>query len=129
MAEGSPSKTVLVVDDDDVLRKLVCIAMQRAGLTVTIAVDGADALQKLKSQSFDVIVSDCNMPRVDGFKLCERVRAEPGIAAIPIILMTSGTVDREERTMALRLGATAIVPRTPGLAEVMAAVRRVIAAG
>ena len=129
MAEGSPGKTVLVVDDDDVLRKLVYIALQRAGLMVTIAVDGADALQKLANQSFDVIVSDCNMPRVDGFKLCESVRAEPRIAAIPIILMTSGTVDREERTTALSLGATAIVPRTPGLAEVVAAVRQVIAAG
>ena len=127
MADGSPGKTVLVVDDDDVLRKLVCIAMQRAGFTVTIAVDGVDALEKLANQPFDVIVSDCNMPRVDGFKLCESVRAEPHIAAIPIILMTSGSVDREERTLAMSLGATAIVPRTPGLTEVVAAVRQIMA--
>src|SRR3954467_2811336 len=117
--EGGKPRRALVVDDDAVLRKLVHIAIQKAGLTVSIAVDGADALKQLAQGSFDIIVSDCSMPRMDGFELCEKIRADSRFASTPIVLMTSGTIGSEDRTAAFNSGATAIVPGTPGLSQVV----------
>lgn len=119
-------KTALIVDDDPVLRKLVLISMKKAGLEVTVAVDGDDALRQLAAGSFDVIVSDCTMPDMDGFELTEQIRALPGLASTPIVLMTSGTIDLEDRKKAFQAGATAIVPRTPGLSEVVVTVRSLL---
>jgi DNA-binding response OmpR family regulator len=80
---------ILVVDDDEGMRSLVKIMLARAGFTVTLAIDGLDAMRKLAEQLPDVIVSDVMMPNLDGFGLLERVRANLASRDLPVILLTA----------------------------------------
>src|SRR4051794_11482778 len=123
---GGPPKKALIVDDDPVLRKLVLISLKKAGLEVSVAVDAEDALRQLATESFDLIISDCTMPGMDGFQLVEQIRTIPRFAPTPILLMTSGTIEFEDRRKAFQSGATAIVPRTPGLSEIVVTVQSLL---
>ena len=80
---------VLVVDDDEVIRQLISINLEMEGFQVLEAVDGIDALDKVKEFSPDVITLDVMMPRLDGWGTAEKLRADPDTAAIKIILLTA----------------------------------------
>ncbi|RVU84028.1 response regulator [Leucothrix sargassi] len=79
---------ILIVDDALDVRFLVSSIVRKLGHTVTEAVDGVDALNKLKSGSFTTVISDCNMPNMGGFELCEKIREENFPTYIYIILLT-----------------------------------------
>lgn len=73
-----PTERVLVVDDEPAIRALVAKIVERAGLTVDTAADGADAIQKIEANFYNVIVLDLMMPNVDGFGLIDYLKSRPG---------------------------------------------------
>ena len=80
---------VLVVDDDDVIRQLITVNLELEGFEVIPAVDGQDALDKVKDAQPDVVTLDVMMPRVDGWEAAERLRADPETAHIKVILLSA----------------------------------------
>ena len=97
--EGIP---VLLVEDDADTQNLVARILQKEGYQVTVAGDGIDALMRLGEKPFDLILSDVNMPNLDGFKLLELMQ-QKGIH-VPVILLT-GRIDPEDEVRGLDLGA------------------------
>jgi two-component system OmpR family response regulator len=85
--ELAPERRILVVDDEESLRDLVTTALEFVGYEVHMAVDGLDALAKVPVVAPDLIVLDVNMPHVDGFEVCRRLRADHDLT--PIIFLTA----------------------------------------
>jgi two-component system chemotaxis sensor kinase CheA len=95
--------SILVVDDSVSTREIEISMLELEGYAVTGAVDGVDALLKIRSSRFDLVVSDLNMPRMDGLKLLENIRSDETLASMPVIFVT--TVDEgESRKKAEDLG-------------------------
>lgn len=102
--DDKPNVRILVVDDDDMIRKLLRIMLCRAGYEVFLAIDGLEALRRLAEGQFDLVISDVMMPNLDGFGLLERVRANPVTRTLPVILLTArGTAN--DKAEGLGLGA------------------------
>lgn len=80
---------LLVADDEQVIRRVLEMTFRRAGFEVTMAVDGLDALEKAAASPPDLVVLDVMMPRLDGLETLRRLRAEPALSAIPVILLTA----------------------------------------
>jgi two-component system chemotaxis response regulator CheY len=87
------SASILTVDDSASIRMAMRIALTGAGYTVTEAGDGAEALSKVRATRFDMIVTDLNMPRMDGLTMIRELRKLPGQAGIPIIFVTTESDD------------------------------------
>jgi two-component system chemotaxis response regulator CheY len=83
------AKTVLNVDDSSTIRKMVSMTLTGAGYEVTEAVDGQDGLNKAKEKSFDVVLTDQNMPHMDGLTLVKSLRALPQYKSTPILMLTT----------------------------------------
>ncbi len=99
---------VLVVDDSVTTRLLEKGILESNGYEVTLAVDGVDALEKLASGSFDLVVSDVEMPRMDGFELTRRLRREEAYRELPVILVTSLSSETD-RKAGVEAGADAYI--------------------
>jgi two-component system chemotaxis response regulator CheY len=83
------SKAVLVVDDSASMRQLVSFTLRRAGFQTLEAVDGLDALERLAANRVDLILTDLNMPRLDGIGLIREVRRRPGTRTTPVLMLTT----------------------------------------
>lgn len=99
------SANILTVDDSASIRMTTRIALTNAGYNVTEAVDGADGLQKIKSGSFDLIVTDLNMPNMDGLTMIRSLRQLPAYMGTPVIFLTTES-DGEIKQQAKVAGAT-----------------------
>ena len=104
-------KTVLLVDDSITARSMLKNILEAAGYAVLTAVDGADALAVLNGQKVELVVTDVNMPRLDGFMLTERIRAEKSLAKIPVVLVTSLEA-KADRERGLEVGANAYIVKS-----------------
>ncbi|MCX7860402.1 MAG: hybrid sensor histidine kinase/response regulator [Chloroflexus sp.] len=102
---------LLVVDDSFTTRELLRSILQSAGYEVTAAIDGADALDRLRSTAYDLVVSDIEMPRVDGFTLTTRIRRELALSDLPVVLITS-LASEEHRRRGLEAGAQAYIVKS-----------------
>jgi len=91
------SKTVLVVDDSASIRQVVSIALKGAGYEVIEACDGKDALSKLNGQKIHLIVSDVNMPNLDGIGLVKQVKAHPQYKFTPIMMLTTESQESKKQ--------------------------------
>ncbi|WP_456427654.1 response regulator [Rhodocaloribacter sp.] len=100
------SKTVMVVDDSSAIRKFVMFALRARGLTVVTAQDGMDALEKMARSQVDLVITDLNMPKLDGFGLLRALRDDNDYAELPIIILSSLS-SSEEQQQGLQLGANA----------------------
>jgi two-component system, chemotaxis family, sensor kinase CheA len=85
--------------------------LESAGYRITTAVDGVDGFTTLKAGSFDLVVSDVEMPRMDGFGLTTRIRAEKKIAGLPVVLVTA-LESREHRERGIDAGANAYIVKS-----------------
>jgi chemosensory pili system protein ChpA (sensor histidine kinase/response regulator) len=94
---------VLLVDDSLSVRKFVGAMLSKAGFVVTTANDGADALARLAEAEFDVLVTDLEMPRLNGYELLEDVRRRPSTRALPVVILTTRAGDKHQ-SLARRLG-------------------------
>ena len=100
------NKIVMVVDDSQPIRKFVTFALRAQGCKVVTAVDGMDALEKLSRQKIDLIITDLNMPNLDGFELMRAVREDQVHKEVPIIILSS-LKSKEDIEMGRKLGAHA----------------------
>ncbi len=96
---------ILTVDDSASIRLTTRIALTNAGYTVTEAVDGLDGIAKLKSGQFDLIITDLNMPNMDGLTMIRHLRQMPDHTGIPVIFLTTES-DGEIKQQAKAAGAT-----------------------
>jgi len=103
-------KNILVVDDSVTTRILERNILRAAGYNVTVATNGLDALTKLLSEKFDLVLSDIEMPEINGFELTERLRMDNRFKNIPIILVTS-LISEADRKKGLDLGANAYITK------------------
>ena len=83
------TKKIMVVDDSVSIRMLLSLTLTGAGYDVVEAVDGEDALEKLKSAHFDMLIVDINMPHIDGIELIRQVRTDVRHKFIPIFMLTT----------------------------------------
>ena len=80
---------ILAVDDSPSMRKMVSFTLTGAGYQVVEAVDGQDAFEKAQTQSFDLVLTDQNMPRMDGLGLTRKLREHPAFKTTPILMLTT----------------------------------------
>jgi two-component system, chemotaxis family, chemotaxis protein CheY len=100
-----PEYNVLIVEDSPTMRQLIAFALKRIrGVRIVEANDGVDGLKKLSSERFDLILTDINMPIMDGLKLVSLVRNDANYRSIPIVVITTEGA-QEDRERALALGA------------------------
>ncbi|KQM40801.1 response regulator [Sphingomonas sp. Leaf10] len=97
--------SILAVDDSASLRMAIRIALTGAGYTVTEAGDGVEGLSKATATKFDMIVTDLNMPNMDGLSMIRELRKQPAQAGVPIIFLTTES-DPEMKNQAKAAGAT-----------------------
>jgi two-component system chemotaxis sensor kinase CheA len=109
--EPAHAKRILVVDDSITTRTLEASILQTAGYEVATAVNGEDGWRLLQEYPFDLVVSDVEMPRMDGFALCRAMRGAPHLAGIPVILV-SALESAEHRALGLEAGADAYLPKS-----------------
>jgi len=117
---------ILVVEDSPTMRQLIGFALKRLpGVTLMEASDGVDGLKKINSNRFDLIITDINMPVMDGLKLISIVRKDVNYRNIPIMIITTegGAEDRER---ALALGADAYITKPIQAGQVLDAVKSLL---
>ena len=118
-------KTIMTVDDSPSLRQMVSVVLQGAGYEVLEASDGSDALSKLKGREPHLILSDINMPNMDGLEFTRQLRATPEYKFIPVVLLTTES-NPEKKQQGKAAGATAwiVKPFTPD--QLLAVVNKVL---
>ncbi|MES2236738.1 MAG: hybrid sensor histidine kinase/response regulator [Pseudomonadota bacterium] len=120
------AQSVLVVEDSITSRALLKNILESAGYAVTTAVDGVDAYTVLKTAVFDLVVSDVEMPRMDGFELTAKVRSDKQLAELPIVLVTA-LESHEYRERGIDVGANAyIVKSSFDQSNLLEVIRRLI---
>ena len=121
------SKVVLTVDDSRTMRDMLNLALVEAGYRVTQAVDGIHGLEMLRGEETPhVIVTDLNMPKLDGFGFIEAVRRDARLRAIPILVLTTES-DSEKKNRARQAGATGWIVKPFDSVKLVDAIRRVAA--
>jgi two-component system, chemotaxis family, sensor kinase CheA len=119
-------KSILVAEDSITSRTLLKNILEFAGFKVKTAIDGAEALTVLASETFDLVVSDVEMPRMSGFDLTARIRADRRLAQLPVVLVT-GLDSHEDRERGVDVGANAyIVKSSFDQGNLLEVVRRLI---
>jgi diguanylate cyclase (GGDEF)-like protein len=118
--------TVLVVDDEPDKRQLLKIAMEMAGYSVHTANDGAEGLLAVESQQFDLIVTDVMMPRLDGYEMVKRIRANPNTRFIPVIIQTAAKSEAQDARRGSQVGAMGYITDPTDLDLLLARARTLL---
>jgi two-component system chemotaxis response regulator CheY len=122
-----PDYTFLVVDDSPTMRQLISFSLKRIpGSRIVEANDGVDALKKLATQSFSLVLTDINMPVMDGLKLVAMMRNDGQYKTIPIIMVTTEGAENG-RKQGLALGANAYVAKPIKTGELLDTVNQLLA--
>ncbi|HVZ50890.1 MAG TPA: response regulator [Pseudolabrys sp.] len=119
------SKTILSVDDSASVRQMVQLTLQGAGYRVIQANDGADGLAKAQSSTVDMIVTDLNMPVMNGLGLIQELRKLPAYRGVPIIFLTTES-DPEMKKKAKEAGATGWITKPFQKDQLIAVVKKVL---
>jgi two-component system, chemotaxis family, chemotaxis protein CheY len=119
------NKTILAVDDSPSLRRMVAFTLKGAGYDVIEAVDGHAALDKAKATTVALVLTDQNMPLMDGFTLIESLRALPAYARVPIVMLTTESSD-EMKARGRAVGATGWMVKPFDPRRLLEVVRKVI---
>ena len=118
-------KTIMIVDDSASVRQVVCIALRGAGYDAIEARDGQDALNKLTGQKVHLIVSDVNMPNMDGISFVKAVKALPAYRFTPIVMLTTES-QAEKKAQAQAAGAKAWVLKPFNPTQLLAVVQKLV---
>ncbi|MGL1863395.1 MAG: response regulator [Pseudodesulfovibrio sp.] len=114
-AEEAPAR-ILVVDDSNAIRFALQSSLTEAGFSVTLAVDGEDGLAKALERDFDLIITDVEMPKMDGFELCAKLKGEFKTSQVPIIILSTLASD-EHVEKGFRVGADAYLAKGSDINE------------
>jgi two-component system, chemotaxis family, chemotaxis protein CheY len=116
----------LVVEDSPMMRQLIVFALARVkNVVVTEADDGVVALKRLAQGKFDLIITDINMPIMDGLKLVKRIRSDEAHKDVPVIVITTEG-SSEDRARAMALGASAYITKPIQAPQVIATVKELL---
>jgi len=116
------SATILLVDDEDAVQKLLAYPLQRDGYRVVPAVDGQEALDRFEQERFDLVVLDLMLPKIDGLEVCRRLRAT---SQVPIIMLTARD-DELDKVVGLELGADDYITKPFSIREFRSRVRALL---
>ena len=120
------SKTVLIVDDSRMMREMLNVTLRDGGFDVVQAEDGVEGLDVLATAEPDIIITDINMPRLDGFGFIEGVRRDDRHRGTPILVLSTES-DQEKKNRARTAGATGWIVKPFNSESLLGAVRRVSA--
>jgi two-component system, chemotaxis family, chemotaxis protein CheY len=118
-------KVILAVDDSRSLRQMVCFSLKAAGYKVVEAADGVEALKLSQGTTFDLVLTDQNMPNMDGLTLIRRLRASETYKSIPILMLTTESSD-EMKLQGRSAGATGWLVKPFDPAKLVAIVQKVV---
>lgn len=118
-------QSILAVDDSPSMRKMVAFTLAGAGFKVVEAVDGQDALEKAEIETIDLVLTDQNMPRLDGIGLTRKLREDPKFKATPILILTTESSDQMKQA-GRAAGATGWLVKPFDPARLIEIVRKVI---
>jgi len=116
---------ILVVDDSSTMRHVVSLALEKAGYETEDAEDGTDALEKVERRNFDLIISDVNMPKMDGIELVRAIRARPESRFVPVVLLTTEWKE-SRKAEGKAAGATGWIVKPFHPEKLLAVVKRVL---
>ncbi len=117
---------VLVVEDSPTMRQLIVFALKRIrNLHIEEAGDGVGGLKKLSAQKFDLVVTDINMPIMDGLKLVSLIRNDPQYREVPVVVITTEGAT-EDRDRALALGANEYITKPIQTARILEVARKML---
>lgn len=116
---------ILAVDDAVTMRKMVAFTLRGAGFEVVEAGDGAEALTKVKAQSFDLIITDLNMPNMNGIEFTRAARQHLGARKVPILILTTES-ELTKKNEARAAGATGWIVKPFEQAQLISVVKRVL---
>ena len=119
------SKTILCVDDSASMRQTIKLTLAVNGYRIVEAVDGVDGLDKAGNQAVDLVITDLNMPRMDGLTFINQLRTQPAFKGVPIVFVTTET-DAAKRAEAKAAGATAWIAKPFAPDHLLKVVRRVL---
>ena len=119
------SKTILSVDDSASMRQMVRLALAGAGYDVTEACDGRDALAKAQQSSVHMVLTDLNMPNMDGLSLIRELRKLPAYKGVPIVFLTTES-EEGKRAEAKAAGATAWIVKPFKQDQLLGVVKKVL---
>jgi two-component system chemotaxis response regulator CheY len=119
------SKTIMTVDDSASVRQMVSFTLKQAGYQVVEAVDGSDAQRKLSASQVQMLITDLNMPNLDGIGLTRWVRANPQTKFLPVILLTTESQDAKKQAGKVA-GATGWIVKPFKPEQLLAVVKKVL---
>jgi two-component system chemotaxis response regulator CheY len=119
------SKTIMTVDDSASVRQMVSFTLKQAGYQVVEAVDGRDALLKLNGSAVHMMLTDLNMPNMDGIELIRQVRANSSSKFIPIVMLTTES-QMEKKQAGKEAGATGWIVKPFKPEQLLAVVKKVL---
>ena len=117
--------TILIVDDNEANRYAVSRMLRRAGFAINEASSGEEALREVVSRP-DLVILDVNMPDLDGFEVCRRIKADPATASIPVLHLSASYILSEDKTRGLEEGADGYLIRPVEPPELIATVRALL---
>ena len=124
-SEQLSQRTILIVENSKSIQRFVELGLTATGFRVLQAEDGQEALDMLAKQKPDLILSDIQMPRVDGFELCKRVKSSPRYSSIPFVVMSSSD-DRIHMSRMLQYGAASYVVKPFALTQLISLIDRIL---
>lgn len=119
------SKTIITVDDAATMRKMIAFTLKGAGHEVLEASDGTEALKTLETRQVDLVITDVNMPNMDGITLTRSLRALPQFARTPIVLLTTESAP-EKKAEGKAAGATGWIVKPFQQEQLLAVVSKVL---
>ena len=120
-------RKILTVDDSTSMRQMVRATLESAGYGVVEAVDGQEALEFARTQGVDLVISDVNMPRMDGIRLVSELRALPTYRLTPLLLLTTES-SQEKKLEGKRAGATGWIVKPFNPSQLIATLNRLLGA-
>ena len=116
---------ILVVEDDEAVRRMTVRALSEAGYGTREAVDGQDAFEKSNGRDFDLVLTDQNMPRMDGISLTKKLRDNPKFKATPILILTTESSDQMKQA-GRSAGATGWLVKPFDPAKLIEVIKKVV---
>jgi two-component system chemotaxis response regulator CheY len=118
-------RQILTVDDSSSIRQMVGFTLTKAGYQVTEAVDGIDGLTKAGQQKFDLVITDLNMPNMDGVQMIAAIRKLPGYGFTPILMLTTES-QAEKKADGRKAGATGWIVKPFNADQLVAVVQKLV---